>query len=67
MQRKGGAYMGAIIAMRERITPSTRRCAPPRINARCNIRNVIPLAYRPLRNEDVAVGSLAGALPTGCP
>jgi hypothetical protein len=29
-----------------------------RINARCNLRNVIPLAYRSLRNEDVADGLL---------
>jgi hypothetical protein len=36
-----------------------------RINARCNIRNAILLAHRPLHNEDVAC--FAGAVSAGCP
>jgi hypothetical protein len=34
-------------------------CLFLQINALCNIRNTIPLAYRPLRNEDVADGLLS--------
>jgi hypothetical protein len=47
--RAGGVHAAATFEMSELFL---------RINARCNLRNVIPLAYRSLRNEDVADGLL---------